>query len=110
LVDVRSTSGEESMKRLYRSRDERMVAGVAGGLAGYFGVDPTLVRLAFVAFTLAGGGTGLLAYLILAILMPLEPAPGALRAPPGPEAAFHTAAEEETRREAHETEVPIYPR
>jgi len=94
------------MRRLYRSRDERMIAGVAGGLAEYLNVDPTLVRLAFVAFTLAGGGTGLVAYVILAIIVPLEPAPGTLRA----EAFTHTAAEEQTRREAQESQVTGFQR
>ena len=90
------------MKRLYRSRDERLIAGVAGGIANYFNIDPTLVRLAFVAFTLAGGGVGLLAYVLLAIIMPLEPVPGAIRA----EAMPHLASEEETRRELQEVRVP----
>lgn len=96
------------MRRLYRSRDERMVAGVAGGISRYFNVDPTLVRLAFVAFTLAGGGSGLLAYVILAILMPLERAPGMIRREAGAGPMAHPAAEEETRREVQETRVPEY--
>ena len=41
-------SGE--YKRLYRSRDERMISGVCGGIAKYFNVDPTLIRLLFVIF------------------------------------------------------------
>ena len=60
-------------RRLYRSRRERMLAGVAGGLAEYFHIDPVLVRLLFVAATIAGGGTGLLAYIVLAIVVPEEP-------------------------------------
>ena len=99
------------MKRLYRSRDERMVAGVAGGIAQYFNIDPTLVRLGFVAFSLASGGTGLLAYLILAIVMPLEPVPGtgARQArPPVPSTMVHPIPEEEARREVQETHVPEY--
>lgn len=59
-------------KRLYRSRTERMIEGVCGGVAQYLGVDPTLVRLAFVAFSLAYG-SGLLIYLLAAIIIPLEP-------------------------------------
>lgn len=58
--------------RLYRSRSDRMLAGVAGGIAKYFNVDPTLVRLLFVLFALAGG-PGLLVYIILWIIMPIEP-------------------------------------
>ncbi|HLA98251.1 MAG TPA: PspC domain-containing protein [Anaerolineales bacterium] len=59
-------------KRLYRSTKERMIAGVCGGLAEYFGIDPTLVRLLFVLAALAGG-PGLLAYLIMLIVVPEEP-------------------------------------
>jgi phage shock protein C len=58
--------------RLYRSRSEKMVFGVAGGLAGYLGVDPALVRLAFVLTTMVHC-IGLLAYLILAVVVPLRP-------------------------------------
>lgn len=46
-----------------------MVAGVCGGIADYFSIDPTIVRLAFVLATLAGGA-GLVAYIVLAIVMP----------------------------------------
>ncbi len=60
-------------KKLYRSRTDRMVAGVCGGLGRYLGFDPTLVRLAFVLLVLFGVGAGLLAYLLMMIVMPLEP-------------------------------------
>lgn len=57
-------------KRLYRSENERMIAGVCGGLAEYFNIDPTLVRLVFaVAFIVGFGSPGLL-YLLLWIVMP----------------------------------------
>ena len=59
-------------KRLYRSRDERMIWGVCGGIAKYVDVDPTLIRLIAV-LTLFLGFAGLLVYLILTIVMPLEP-------------------------------------
>jgi phage shock protein C len=59
-------------KKLYRSRDERMIWGVCGGIAEYFDVDPTLIRLIAV-LTLFLGFAGLLVYLILTIVMPLEP-------------------------------------
>lgn len=101
------------MKRLYRSRDERLIAGVAGGLANYFNIDPTLVRLAFVALTLAGSGSGLLAYLILLILMPLEPEPGMISGEARPMARGamgHPSPEEVARHEAQETQVPEYQR
>jgi phage shock protein C len=68
----------EPYRKLYRSRTQRMIAGVAGGLGEYFGIDPTLVRLAFV-FTALAGGPGLIAYIIMMIVIPEEPlsAPGA---------------------------------
>ncbi len=59
-------------KRLMRSMSDRMIAGVAGGLAEYLSVDVTLVRLAFVILALAGG-PGLLIYLILWLVMPEKP-------------------------------------
>lgn len=59
-------------KRLYRSRKERMLGGVCGGIAEYFDVDPTIVRLAWVLFTFAGGA-GLVAYIIAWIIVPEAP-------------------------------------
>ena len=59
------------MKRIYRSRQDRMVCGVCGGIAEYFDIDPTLVRLVWVIITLMGGA-GILAYIIAAIIMPEE--------------------------------------
>lgn len=58
-------------KRLYRSRRDRMIAGVCGGLADYFEMDPTWVRLAFLVFLLLGG-SALLVYLIMWLIVPLE--------------------------------------
>ena len=58
-------------KRLQRSRTERMIAGVCGGIAEYFEVDPTLVRLIWVAVSLLAG-VGILLYLIMWVVMPLE--------------------------------------
>ena len=59
------------MKRLYRSESNRMICGVCGGLADYFVLDPTLVRLGWVLLVLLGG-TGIIAYIIAAIIMPTE--------------------------------------
>ncbi len=59
-------------KKLYRSRSDRMVAGVAGGLAEYFSIDPTIVRLAFVLLALMGG-PGLIIYIIMWIVVPEAP-------------------------------------
>jgi phage shock protein C len=69
-------------KRLQRSRTERMIGGVCGGLAEYFGVDPTLVRAVLAVVTVLGGA-GVILYVVLWAVMPLEPppplAPGASR-------------------------------
>lgn len=62
--------------RLYRSRSDRMIAGIAGGLGDYLKIDPVLVRLGIVALTLAGGA-GILAYIIGWFIIPEEPDPGA---------------------------------
>lgn len=56
-------------KKLYRSSVNCMLAGVCGGIAEYFNVDPTIIRLAWVLFSLAGG-SGVLAYIIAAIIIP----------------------------------------
>ncbi len=58
-----------SPKRLYRSRDNRMLGGVCGGLAEYFNIDPTLVRLAFLILFLAAG-SGPLLYLVMWVIVP----------------------------------------
>ena len=59
-------------RKLYRAEEGKMIAGVCAGLAEYFAIDPTLVRLAWVLFC-ALGGSGFLAYVIAAILIPREP-------------------------------------
>ncbi|HEY2576236.1 MAG TPA: PspC domain-containing protein [Streptosporangiaceae bacterium] len=58
-------------KRIYRTRDGRVVAGVCSGLAAYFGIDATLVRLAFGILTIFGG-LGALLYLIAWVIVPEE--------------------------------------
>jgi phage shock protein C len=55
-------------RKLYRSADDRILAGVCGGLAEYFDVDPVLTRIAFVIFSM--GGMGVFAYIILALIIP----------------------------------------
>lgn len=58
-------------KKLTRSADDRMLAGVAGGLAEYVEIDPAIVRLIFVIIALFGGGiTGIVIYAVLWIVMP----------------------------------------
>ncbi len=61
--------GHRTQRRLYRSRNDRVIAGVGGGLGHYFGIDPVLVRLAFVALAVAGG-VGILIYFVSAIILP----------------------------------------
>jgi phage shock protein C len=63
----------ELHNRLYRSRNERMVAGVAGGIAEYADIDPTIVRLIWIAALLATGPLALLLYLLCAMVIPREP-------------------------------------
>ena len=63
-------------KKLYRSTDERMIWGICGGLAKHFDLDPTIVRVIAV-LTLLLSGAGILIYIILRFLIPLEPAPEA---------------------------------
>ena len=64
----------DEVKRLYRSRDERMVAGVCGGLAEYTNLDPTIVRLLFVGVSILGAAPGMvLAYMAMMIVVPEEP-------------------------------------
>jgi phage shock protein C len=57
------------MKRLMKSAIDRKISGVCGGIGEYFSIDPTLIRLAFVLFTIFGG-SGVLLYLVCAIVMP----------------------------------------
>lgn len=59
------------MKKLYKVERGKMISGVCAGIAAYFNVDPTLIRLAWVLFSLLGG-SGILAYIICAIVMPKE--------------------------------------
>ena len=59
-------------RQLQRSRSNRRIAGVCGGLATYFGINPTLVRLIFVLLGLPGGAPGIVLYLILWFVMPEE--------------------------------------
>ena len=60
-------------ERLYRSRDERMIAGVAGGVAERFDVDPSLVRVLWVVLVFLSGGIFLLLYIAMAVLVPEAP-------------------------------------
>ena len=59
-------------KKLYKSNQNKMLDGVCGGIAEYFGIDPTVVRLIWALFSLMGG-CGIRAYIIAAIIIPRNP-------------------------------------
>ena len=59
-------------KRLYKSNQNKVLDGVCGGIAEYFSIDPTLVRLGWVVFC-ALGGSGVLAYIVAALIIPRNP-------------------------------------
>jgi phage shock protein C len=61
------------MDRLYRSRDDRMLAGVAGGLAELWAADPSLVRVIWALLVVFTGGVALIVYVVMAIVIPEEP-------------------------------------
>jgi phage shock protein C len=82
-------------KTLYRSRTQRMVGGVCGGLGAFFGIDPTLVRLLFVIGSLFGwAGFLILTYLIMILVVPEEPL-GATSTTPEPIQVVDLSAQEE---------------
>lgn len=60
------------MKKLYRSRTNRILCGVCGGLGEYFDIDPTIIRLLWILFIFAGG-SGILAYIIAWLIVPEAP-------------------------------------
>ena len=84
------------MNRLYRSRHDRMLAGVAGGLAEMWGADPSLVRVIWALLVIFTGGIALLVYIVMALVVPEEPlelegpplAPGELLSPEARAAAL----------------------
>ncbi|MFA5844216.1 MAG: PspC domain-containing protein [Coriobacteriia bacterium] len=68
-------------KTLYRSRDDRTIAGVCGGIAEYAGLDPALVRLIAVALAVITHGGAILAYVIMALVVPETPLDGVAQSP-----------------------------
>jgi phage shock protein C len=86
-------------KTLYRSRTNRMVAGVCSGLGQFFGIDPTLVRLFFVLGTIFGLGSLIIVYIILWVVVPEEPA-GYSPIPPVPSEPAQTIEVEPTDTES----------
>lgn len=72
------TTGQEAviviaMKKLYRSTSNKMIGGVCAGLAEYFKIDPTIVRVVAVLLLLPGGLPGLLPYVVLWVVIPTKP-------------------------------------
>lgn len=61
------------MNKLYRSKENRIIAGVCGGIGEYFKVDPTLVRLLWLLISVMSMGSGAVAYVIAWIIIPKEP-------------------------------------
>ena len=95
-------------RKLYRSRQDRMVAGVCGGLAAYLDVDPTLVRVATVLLAALTQGAVLVAYVVMAIVVPEDPAEDTTQTDgsiPGPRVVVEegdvTVAEEQVRSDIH---------
>ncbi len=78
-TDAAPPSG--SQPRLYRSRDQKVIAGVCGGLGDYFALDPVWFRIGFVVLAF-GGGSGVLIYLLMWLIVPEQPAGDT--PPPGP--------------------------
>jgi phage shock protein C len=72
MADANAKPAQTAQRRLYRSATDKMIAGICGGLADYFNMDPVLMRVLFVLFALVGG-PGILLYIILWIVMPVKP-------------------------------------
>jgi len=73
-VPPQETTAEEESERLMRSQKDKKILGVCGGIAEYFHVDSTIVRLLYILFTFATGGVGVIVYFLLALVMPKETA------------------------------------
>lgn len=97
--------------RLYRSRDDRMLAGVAGGLAELWDADPSLVRIIWALLAFFTGGIFLVVYIVMAIVVPEgEPGTGAAgtrRSLTDEERAARHAAREARRAERGDSDFPI---
>ena len=65
----------ENMKRLYRSRSDRMLSGLAAGLGDYIGLDPTIVRLLFALSAIFLFPMPIIIYLVMMLIVPEEPLP-----------------------------------
>jgi len=88
IVSSKNSILEENMeKRLYRSRKEKMISGVASGLGFYLNIDPVILRIIFVILTLING-TGLIIYLVMWAIVPQEPYELSFSSPNPGESAF----------------------
>lgn len=70
IINFKQKSNNYNMARLTKSQTDKMLFGVCGGLAEYFGMDSTIMRIIFVALAIVGVGSPVLIYLIMAIVMP----------------------------------------
>jgi phage shock protein C len=76
-------------RRLVRRTNDKMIAGVASGVADFFGIDPTLVRVGFVLLTIFGG-SGAVLYLIMWVIVPTADSAPQLPQPPGEQTGWGT--------------------
>ena len=85
IMRARGAGWNTEGRKYYRSRTDRMLAGVLGGFAHYIGVDATIVRVAYVALSLLTGGlTGIILYVIAMLIVPEEPYGQGYMPPPAP--------------------------
>lgn len=100
-------------RKLYRSRSERMISGVCGGLAEYLSLDPTLVRVGVVLLAVVTQGGVVIAYLVMSIVVPEDPLEGPGIVEAAPQMTVHDdqggTAMSETNDQATETSVPEPP-
>ena len=87
-------------RQLYRSRTNKVIFGVCGGLGKYFDIDPLIFRIIFVLLAV-GGGAGVLIYIIMALIVPMEPVEGAPSTHPGDAKERINQFAQEVREGAH---------
>ncbi len=103
-VSAPERGGQKVDKKLTRSSQERMLAGVCGGLANYFNIDPSLVRIGFALLTLASGGlAGIIAYIVMMVVIPED---GGVQADPGPAKAAPKKPAAKPKARASATKTP----
>lgn len=68
-----NNSDNSKIKRLYRSKKDKVLGGICGGLGEYFEIDPVLIRILWVILTVLSVGAGIIAYLICWIIIPQKP-------------------------------------